>query len=169
MHCQVTDFSVFQRGSLLLYRVKSTMPLMLTLASMGQASPTSSMHTALDRGVAVAAERGSSVRCTRERKKLAFSCVEQLDKDHFSAVDVVAKPLEPHKREVRRQRVQATDPIFGPGGGGGRYSVITADGVYAIHATEFQRLRRGARPKLPSATRLLEVVAATYDGRRANC
>lgn len=127
-----------------------------------------SMHAALDRGVAVAAERGSSVRCTRERKKLAFSCVEQLDKDHFSAVDVVAKPIEPHKREPRRRQVQATDPILGPGGGGGRYSVTTADGAYAIHATEFQRLRRGVRSKLPSATRLLEVVAATYDGRPAN-
>jgi hypothetical protein len=149
-------------------KLMAPLPLLMTFAASARVSPISSMHAALDRGVAVAAERGGSVRCTRDRKKLAFSCIEQLDKDHFTSVDVVAEPIAPDKRRPGRRSVQAGDPIFGPGGGGGRYSMTTADGAYAIHATEFQRLVRGARPKLPSATRLLEVVVATYDGRPAN-
>ena len=152
------------------YWAKSIAPLpfLLTVAACAQPSQVPSIHAALDRGAAVAAEHGRSVRCTRERTKLAFSCVEQLDKDHFTAVDVVAEPIAPNEREPGHRPVQARDPILGPGGGGGRYSMTTADGAYAIHATEFQRLMRGTRPKLPSAIRLLEVVAASYDGRLAS-
>jgi hypothetical protein len=151
-------------------RTKSTAlsALLLTSAACAQSPSASSIQAALERGMAVAVDGTSSVRCTPEREKLAFSCIEQFDSDHFTSVEVLAEPVAPNERRPGHRPSQASDPIFGPGGGGGRYSVTTTDGAYAIHATEFQRLVRGAEPKLPSATRLLEVIATQYDGRPAN-
>ncbi|MFV0625709.1 hypothetical protein ACBY01_17140 [Sphingomonas sp. ac-8] len=142
------------------------MTLLLISAACAQAPPASSIRAALDHGMATA-EAASSVRCTREPEKLVFSCIEQIDQDHFTAVDVVAEPIAPDQRKPGRQSIHASEPIVGPGGGGGRYSLTTADGAYAIQAIELQRLMRGARPNLPSATSLIEVIATTYDGKPA--
>ena len=137
--------------------------LLLSSGACAQTPPAPSMRAALDRGVAAATAQGPAVQCTREPEKLSFSCVEQIDPDHFTAVEVVAQPIVPGTPPPRA----ASDPVIGPGGGGGRYSVTTAGGTFAIHATEFQRLTRGAHVTLPAGTRLLAVIKATYDGTPA--
>lgn len=88
-----------------------------------------SMPAAIAAGTARDRAAAPRARC-EAAGPLALSCVEQLDADHFTAVDIRAERLP---AGAAGGDAAADRPTIGPGGGG-RYRRTTADGAFAVTA-----------------------------------